>query len=114
MPNEFLICLGIAALVMTLGVVPLMGLPGALVCGLAEPAARRILGLPPDVLLKGDRAWPAALYMTLLWPPGLPALDAPLRLAAPDAPWPWMVVALALGLYVWAVVLLAWLARPRG
>ena len=44
----------------------LMGLPGALLATLYE-----LLGLTRD-LTKGDRLWPAAVMIALLWPLGIP------------------------------------------
>jgi len=53
---------GIAAI----GTFVLMGLPGALLLGLYH-----LLGLLP-ARIQGDRIWPAAVIISLVWPLGLP------------------------------------------
>ena len=50
-----------------LGVIPLLGLPGAFILTLALP----VFGLSEGAL-HPDSAWPIAIGISLLWPVGLP------------------------------------------
>lgn len=61
----------VAVAVMTLGVVPLMGIPGAVVIELSNLVIDPLQGLLHLKPLVGDRAWPAAILMTVAWPPCL-------------------------------------------
>jgi hypothetical protein len=56
----------LAAVIAILGVMPLMGIPGAVVYELSAPWVRAIQGAGFREL--GDGAWPAALVITLTWP----------------------------------------------
>ncbi len=61
-----LIALGIA----TLGFIPLMGIPGAIVLTIGETFANLL-----RIELRctsGDRAWPAAILATWIWPISIP------------------------------------------
>ncbi len=60
----------IALAIAILGFIPLMGLPGAVILSLGESSAT-ILGFHL-VCLKGDRAWPAAILATWIWPVFIP------------------------------------------
>lgn len=97
---SYLALAGIALATMTLGCIPLMGLPGALALACIQP----VLGLLGVASLDnlGDRAWPAALFLTLLIPPSLPVGFAIARNLVP-ASWhlpTWLVVAVVM--YVWS------------
>jgi hypothetical protein len=56
----------LAAVIAVLGVMPLMGIPGAVVYELSAPWVEAIQGKGYRSL--GDGAWPAALVITLTWP----------------------------------------------
>lgn len=56
----------IAVVVATGGVLPLMGIPGAIVNEIAAPMVRMLTGKVPTDL--GDGAWPAAIITTMAWP----------------------------------------------
>ena len=75
----------VAAAVSFLGVMPLMGIPGAVVYELSVPWVRLALGEGYADL--GDGAWPMAILMTMAWPwsllLGYVAAYGPLR----DRPW---------------------------
>ncbi|HEX2188859.1 MAG TPA: hypothetical protein VHG51_08180 [Longimicrobiaceae bacterium] len=76
-----LVATGVAAAVAVLGVVPLMGIPGAVVYELSAPWVRLLMGAGYEDL--GDGAWPAALLITIAWPSSLVlayvAANGPLR-----------------------------------
>jgi hypothetical protein len=59
----------VAAAVSVLGVMPLMGIPGAVVYEVSAPWVRLLLGEGYADL--GDGAWPAAIILTLTWPSSL-------------------------------------------
>lgn len=61
--------LGVAVALAVLGVVPLMGIPGAVVYELSAPWVELLVGSGFRGL--GDGAWPAALVITLTWPSSL-------------------------------------------
>lgn len=59
----------VAAAISILGVVPLVGIPGAVVYEFSAPWVRWALGRGYADL--GDGAWPAAIVITLTWPSSL-------------------------------------------
>jgi hypothetical protein len=65
----FLVSLGVAVATGGLGLIPLMGIPGALVFGLFWPVATLFLG---NAAIDSDAMWPIAIFMTLLWPISFP------------------------------------------
>jgi len=66
----------IAAGIAILGCIPFMGLPGALATTVAKPTTNLIYGtLAWEAWSSklGDRAWPLAILVTLIWPIVIPA-----------------------------------------
>lgn len=98
--------LGIAVATSVLGVVPFLGIPGAVVYQLAAPCVRVLLGAGYDDL--GDGAWPAAIILTLTWPASLVLAYTVAYGPLHDGP-PWMRWgALVLIPYAAAVALALW------
>ncbi len=102
-----LVTVGIAVAIAVVGVVPLMGIPGAVVYELSAPWVRLLLGAGYREL--GDGAWPAAILITLVWPSSLVlayvAVRGPLRgrsrwLRA--AAWVLIPYTVGVGLALWA------------
>lgn len=56
----------IAGVIALVSMVPLMGLPGGIVLSVGQ-----IFGLGSE-LLKWDKAWPAAIFASLIFPAGIP------------------------------------------
>lgn len=52
------------------GFIPLMGIPGAVVLSIGEACAQ-LLNISL-ICMKGDRAWPAAILATWIWPASIP------------------------------------------
>ena len=104
-----LVTLAVAVATSVLGVMPLLGIPGAVVYQLAAPCVRLLIGAGYRDL--GDGAWPAAIVLTLSWPASLvlayTAAFGPLR----DAPVWARGTALVLIPYAAAVVLALWAHR---
>jgi hypothetical protein len=65
----FLISLGVGIATAGLGLIPLMGIPGALVYSLLYPIVSLFLG---NTTIDGDAMWPIAIIMTLIWPISFP------------------------------------------
>jgi hypothetical protein len=65
----FIISLCVAVATGGLGLIPLMGIPGALVFGLFWSVATLFLG---NAAIDSDAMWPIAIFMTLLWPISFP------------------------------------------
>ncbi len=59
-----------AVCIAVLGFIPLMGIPGAIVLEIGQFFAS-FFGVTLQAL-KGDKAWPAAIYATFFWPPSIP------------------------------------------
>lgn len=57
-----------------LGIVPGLGLPGALALAPAAPLISAIWGMPAEHMFPQDSAWPFAIIVTLLLGPLVPAL----------------------------------------
>ncbi|MBR8832170.1 MAG: hypothetical protein N5P05_002383 [Chroococcopsis gigantea SAG 12.99] len=55
------------------GIIPLLGIPGAIVFQLSTPFLPLIFGAEALKRLPSDSAWPIAVYITLLWPPSIVA-----------------------------------------
>ena len=51
--------------------VVLLGLPGAVVYAASKPVIRLVYGSVMTDTELGDRAWPLAIYVSLLWPLGI-------------------------------------------
>jgi hypothetical protein len=64
-----LVVVAVAAALAVLGVVPLLGIPGAVVYELFDPLVRAVLGRGYAEL--GAGAWAAAIVATLVWPSSL-------------------------------------------
>ncbi len=64
----------IAVCLAVFGFIPGMGIPGALVLCIGQIVLEPImkLGGQQVIALSGDRAWPAALLTTLVWPVFIP------------------------------------------
>lgn len=96
----------IVAFVLIAGGMALLGLPGGIYAIVTAPVAEALRGLPPGSLLDGERAWPMAIWMTMVVPPALPLavlLRAKLR---PDAGWPETTAWVGLGVYLWALIVM--------
>jgi hypothetical protein len=96
----------IVAVILVVGGMALLGLPGAIYALLTAPVVEALRGLPQGSLLVGDNAWPIAILMTLAVPPALPLavwLRATLR---PAAGWLEATGWVALGVYLWALVVM--------
>ena len=59
----------VAVAISVLGVVPLLGIPGALIYEVCDPWIRVARGSAYREL--GEDAWPVAILLTLSWPPSL-------------------------------------------
>ncbi len=68
-PKGFLIASGTGLATAGGGLIPLMGIPGALVYGLLYPIVSLFLG---NATIDGDAMWPIAIIMTLVWPISFP------------------------------------------
>lgn len=93
------------------GLIPLLGLPGAVVLELSAPAIALALGPGALDALPPDAAWPLAILLTLLWPVSIVAayLLACRRLAARRR---WQRVLACVGvLYAWGAALSIWLVH---
>ncbi len=53
--------------------VVLLGLPGAVVYAASKPVIRIVYGTVLSDTQLGDRAWPLAIFVSLLWPLGIVA-----------------------------------------
>ncbi len=97
--------MGVAAL-LEIGGMMLLGIPGAIYAGLAEILVAPLRGVPIGSIVSGDRAWPAAILMTLAVPPAIPVVHLVVRWLKPE--WnAWLqVLAMMIGTYVWSVIVL--------
>lgn len=98
---------GVCAFVAIVGVMPLMGIPGAIVYELSAPWVRSMLGEGYREL--GDGAWPAAIVMTLVWPASIVLAyviaNGPLRRMGGFVRWTVLILfpyAAAVSLALWA------------
>jgi len=96
---------GVAAL-LSIGGMMLLGIPGALYASLAEIVVAPLRGVAIGSIVSGDRAWPAAILMTLAVPPAIPVVHLVVRRLKPE--WnAWLqVLAMVAGTYVWSVIVL--------
>jgi hypothetical protein len=102
---------GIAALiaiVLMVGGLLLLGLPGGIYAMLAAPVAELIRGLPQGSLLDGDRAWPTAILMSIIVPPALPVGLWIREKLWPEAGWAEAIAWVVAGVYLWALVAMVW------
>lgn len=100
-------CLIIAGLLMTVGLIPFMGIPGAIVFELCFPVLRLIYGEEAQrrYVATGPSLWGAAIWITLIWPPMLPILWWVVGEIRPfNEGWP-RVVNVSIGLYLWGLLL---------
>lgn len=59
---------------MIIGVIPLVGLPGAVVMLVSIPGLLLfdlVTGVDSFKMISGSKMWPFAIYLTLIWPIGL-------------------------------------------
>ena len=93
---------------MVLGFV-LLGLPGALLMEAAKPLMVRLFG--PGAAHLGDRAWPAAILISLGWPLAIAPAWLGLARLGVSAPLRWAATA---GIcLVWGFLLVLLCARPK-
>jgi hypothetical protein len=102
-----LILTGVCAAIAILGVIPLMGIPGAILYELSKPWVQSMQGARFAEL--GDGAWPAAIVMTLVWPASIVLAyvitKGPLRRRSAFLRWPVLILfpyAVAVVLTLWA------------
>jgi hypothetical protein len=95
-----------AALLAVLGIA-LLGLPGAVIYGISAPWVQLMMAARFTDL--GDGAWPAAILITLVWPASLvlayAAVHGPLRRRGRGVRWAaWLLIPYGLGvlLALWA------------
>jgi len=94
------------AALLGIGGMMLLGIPGAIFAALAEPLVEMARGVPPGSLIQGDRAWPAAILMTLAVPPAIPLVHGLVLWRKPA--WnAWLqLLAILVGTYIWSVIAL--------
>ena len=68
--HGLLAAIGACVLAIVAGVV-LLGLPGAAVYAASKPLIRLVYGSVMSDTELGDRAWPLAIFVSLLWPFGI-------------------------------------------
>jgi hypothetical protein len=96
---------GVAALLVVGGMM-LLGIPGALFAVLAEIVVAPLKGMPIGSIVSGDRAWPAAIMMTLVVPPAIPVVHGLVRWRKPAwNAWP-QLLSIVVGTYLWSVIAL--------
>lgn len=102
-----MIVVTVIAVLMALGGILLLGIPGALVYELCVPWVRLMLGTRFTEL--GDGAWPAAIVITLTWPASFvityALANGPLRRRGRLLRWTMMIVipyAFGVALALWA------------
>lgn len=95
----------VISVVLLVGGLMLLGLPGALYAIPAAPVVELFLGRPFGTLLEGDRAWGMAILLTLVVPPVIPLLIwfAMWRFTANI--W-WALLITLAGVWLWSI---AWL-----
>jgi hypothetical protein len=98
-----MIITAIAAAVLAVGGMALLGIPGAVIYGISLPFVQLLMGARFTEL--GDGAWPAAILITLVWPASLviayAVANGPLRRRARGVRW----LALILIPYAFGVLL---------
>lgn len=112
--NSGLLIAVIACVLAIVAGVVLLGLPGAVVYAASKPVIRLVLGSVMSDSELGDRAWPLAIVVSLLWPFGIVAgYLVAFRLGA-NLPKVGQIVLQLTTIYVWsAVVSLALYAVAR-
>jgi hypothetical protein len=68
LPTGLRVAVLFAAGCVTLGIMPLMGLPGAVIVELSRPIISLVLGSDAYARLPADAEWPIAILVTLVWP----------------------------------------------
>lgn len=109
MPGSVIAALVAAGILMVGGLV-LLGIPGAVYASLTAPIAEILRGLPPGSLLTGDRAWPLAIVMTLAVPPALPLAVWLVSWLRPAAGWIETAAWVVGGVYLWALAVVVGLS----
>lgn len=98
-----MIVTAIAAAVLAVGGMALLGIPGAVIYGISLPFVQLLMG--PRFTELGDGAWPAAILITLMWPASLviayAVANGPLRRRGRGVRW----LALVLIPYAFGVLL---------
>lgn len=61
----------VTALLAIGGIIPFLGIPGAIVFQLSTPFLLMIFGAGALERLPNDSAWPIAIYINLFWPPSI-------------------------------------------
>lgn len=111
--NSGLLIAVIARVLAIVAGVVLLGLPGAVVYAASKPVIRLVLGSVMSDSELGDRAWPLAIVVSLLWPFGIVGYLVAFRLGA-NLPKVGQIVLQLTTIYVWsAVVSLALYAVAR-
>jgi hypothetical protein len=105
-----LVVLIITAVVLMVGGFLMLGIPGALFAGLAEPPVDLIRGLPLFDLTDSDRALGLALLFTLVVPPAIPV-----SYWLATRIWPainvWLLtLATIAGTYIWSVLVMLYMS----
>ncbi|MBJ3784757.1 hypothetical protein [Devosia sediminis] len=93
----------IVAVILIVGGMALLGLPGAIYALVTAPVAEALRGLPQGSLIEGDRAWPMAIWMTMVVPPALPLAVWLRQWLRPEAGWLEATGWVAIGVYLWAL-----------
>ena len=84
----------------------ILGIPGALVAGVSAPVVEAIRGFPPGALTDGDRAWPVAIVLTMVFPPGIPLSFWLSRVIWPKLDRWLRALAIVAGTWIWSVLAL--------
>lgn len=84
----------------------ILGIPGALVAGVTAPVVEAIRGFPTGTLTDGDRAWPVAILLTMIFPPGIPLSFWLSRVIWPELNRWLRALAIVGGTWVWTVLAL--------
>jgi len=102
-----MIGIAVAAVLFSLGGMLLMGIPGALVYGIASPVVQLVLGSRYESLHEG--VWPVVILITLVWPASLvvayAVANGPLRHRGRGARWAVLILlpyAFGVALTLWA------------
>lgn len=102
-----MIITAVVAVLLAVGGMALLGLPGAVIYGISAPWVQLMMGSRFTDL--GDGAWPAAIVITLAWPASLvlayAAVHGPLRRRGRAVRWAaWILIPYGFGvlLALWA------------
>lgn len=104
----------IVTVAMIVGGLALLGIPGALYAYGIVPVVEALRGYPPGSLMRGSRAWPTAIYLTIAVPLPLPLLIGLGLWWFEGRGWRTLLAALA-GLWLWGILFtlaLTWTFDP--